>query len=77
MDRGAWLVIVHGVTKSRTQLSDQHFHFILILIPDFLEYQLSLWVDSCSEYVRIQRRNSFLISKCRCKKSSMTRDFPH
>ena len=27
MDRGAWLAIVHGVTKSQTQLSDQHFHF--------------------------------------------------
>ena len=27
MDRGAWWGIVHGVTKSGTQLSDQHFHF--------------------------------------------------
>ena len=27
MDRGAWQAIVHGVTKSRTQLSDLHFHF--------------------------------------------------
>ena len=24
MDRGAWLVIVHEVAKSRTQLRDQH-----------------------------------------------------
>ena len=24
MDKGAWWAIVHGVTKSRTQLSDQH-----------------------------------------------------
>ena len=24
MDRGAWWVIVHGVTKSQTRLSDQH-----------------------------------------------------
>ena len=26
MDRGAWWVTVHGVTKSRTRLSDEHFH---------------------------------------------------
>ena len=27
MDRGAWQVTVHGVSKSRTQQSDFHFHF--------------------------------------------------
>ena len=27
-DRGAWWAIVHGVAKSRTRLSDQHFHFL-------------------------------------------------
>ena len=26
MDRGAWWVTFHGVTKSRTRLSDCHFH---------------------------------------------------
>ena len=26
-DRGAWQAIVHGVLKSRTQLSDFHFHY--------------------------------------------------
>ena len=26
MDRGAWWAIDHGVTKSRTRLSDFHFH---------------------------------------------------
>ena len=26
MDRGAWLATVHGVAKSRTRLSDEHFH---------------------------------------------------
>ena len=26
MDRGAW---VHGVTKSQTELSEEHFHFSL------------------------------------------------
>ena len=27
MDRGAWWATVYGVTKSRTRLSDFHFHF--------------------------------------------------
>ena len=27
MDRGAWQAIVHGVTKSQTQLSNKHFDF--------------------------------------------------
>ena len=27
MDREAWHAVIHGVTKSRTPLSDQHFHF--------------------------------------------------
>ena len=26
MDRGAWRAAVHGVTKSQTRLTDQHFH---------------------------------------------------
>ena len=26
MDRGAWWVTVHGVSKSRTQVTDFHFH---------------------------------------------------
>ena len=27
MDREAWRAVIHGVAKSRTQLSDFHFHF--------------------------------------------------
>ena len=27
VDRGGWQATVHGVTKSQTQLSNQHFHF--------------------------------------------------
>ena len=27
VDRGAWWATVHGVTKSRTRVSDSHFHF--------------------------------------------------
>ena len=26
-DRGAWKATFHGVAESRTQLSDEHFHF--------------------------------------------------
>ena len=32
MDRGAWLATVHRVTKSQTQLSNQHFHFHTVLL---------------------------------------------
>ena len=28
MDRGAWQATVHGVAKSQTWLSDEHFHFL-------------------------------------------------
>ena len=31
MDRGAWWATLHGVAKSRTRLSDFHFHFHHIL----------------------------------------------
>ena len=27
MDRGAWWATVHGVAKSQTQMTGQHFHF--------------------------------------------------
>ena len=27
VDRGAWWATVHGVPKSQTRLSDEHFHF--------------------------------------------------
>ena len=27
VDKGAWQATVHGVSKSQTQLSNQHFHF--------------------------------------------------
>ena len=30
MDRGAWWATVHGVTESRTRLSDFHFHPYLL-----------------------------------------------
>ena len=30
MDRGAWQVIVHGVTKSWARLSNFHFHFFIL-----------------------------------------------
>ena len=33
MDRGAWRATVCGVTKSRTQLSDFHFHYCVGGVP--------------------------------------------
>ena len=38
MDGGAWGAIVHGVAKSRTQLSD--FHFISFISADILVNEL-------------------------------------
>ena len=34
MDGGAWWAAVHGVSKSRTRLSDFHFHFSLSCIGE-------------------------------------------
>ena len=31
MDRGAWRAAVHGFAKSQTWLSNQHFHFFLMI----------------------------------------------
>ena len=31
MERGAWGATVHEVTKSRTQLNDDHFHFLFTI----------------------------------------------
>jgi len=43
--------IVHGVTESRTQLSNFHFHFLPeILIPLLVSYSL----PSCLKLFRIQ-----------------------
>ena len=56
MDRGAWQVTVHGVAKSRTQLSDFHFHLFITLPLNefFLRSQMkncgtgALW-SSCND----------------------------
>ena len=32
MDRGAWWATVHGVTKSQTRLSDEHFYASVIML---------------------------------------------
>ena len=42
MDREAWLAVVRGVAKSRTQLSNSHFHFLIINDVDSLEKTLML-----------------------------------
>ena len=46
MDRGAWQAIVHGVTKSQTGLSDQHFHFhttVYTLVLNSLKEQRTIY----------------------------------
>ena len=44
MDRGAWWVTVHGVTRSWTQLSDQHFPFTMGILNYFtVKTVLSSW----------------------------------
>ena len=45
MDRGAWPVGIHGVSKSQTRLSDFHFHFFDI--TDFLFLFCWLSVITC------------------------------
>ena len=35
MDRGAWWVIVCGIAKSQTRLSDQRFHFTCMMTSRF------------------------------------------
>ena len=44
MDRGAWLAPVHGVAQSRTQLSDEHFHFHLFTPR---QYNLKKVINHC------------------------------
>ena len=44
MDRGAWWVTIHGVTKNQTQLSDQHFHSISHLTI-YHEDHIKRWMD--------------------------------
>ena len=39
MDRGAWPATVHGVTKSQTQLGDQHTHTHTIDLDEAQPYE--------------------------------------
>ena len=55
MDREAWRAPVHGVAKSRTQLSNFHktmqtySHYIMVLYPHFLCHQLFIvWIPRLS-----------------------------
>ena len=47
MDRGAWQATVHGVTKSRTQLSDYHF-FLNEQEPDAINNNTMRCYEPCS-----------------------------
>ena len=33
MDRGAWWATIHGVSKSQTQLGDEHFFSHHVILP--------------------------------------------
>ena len=44
MDSGDWWATVHGVAKSRTQLSDKHFHFLA------LNLNLSMMAHACESH---------------------------
>ena len=49
MDRGAWQTIVHGVTKSQTQLSNLSttlLHSVAFLCPPFPQMSIYILVQS-------------------------------
>ena len=51
MDRGAWRATVHRVAKSRTRLSNQHFHFSVISSITVLDTEWCLrWSILCDFY---------------------------
>ena len=61
LDRGAWWATVHGVTKSRTQLSPRHTHVqisILVLGP---QVQPTLAPSDCSSLVSLAQRRVLLL----------------
>ena len=47
MDRGAWWITVHGVTKSQTQLRDWHIHMYVYICIEYssLWKFISVWSD--------------------------------
>ena len=59
IDRGAWQITVHGVTKSQTWLSDSHFHFHKLKEWAILMIPASLGLGEHSEqYVdQVEREN--------------------
>ena len=55
MDRGAWWAVVHGITKSLTELSDFHFHSL----PRASELPTYLHQDSRGERPQIMAHGLF------------------
>ena len=53
MDRGAWWATIHGVTKSRTRLSDFTFTFILLAY-----FQSSIHAAACIRISFLLRLNN-------------------
>ena len=69
MDRGDWWSTVHGVTKSRTPLSAQHFHFFQAIPGDLLSlmdscYPLKLERQTACYFVLLNMTNASLVDIC-------------
>ena len=58
MDRGAWWATVHGVGKSQTQMSDEHFGASLVAqmvknLPAMQETQIRFSMSALQEFYRV------------------------
>ena len=59
MDRGAWWATVHGVTKSRTQLSDKYF-FTCCIVGRIIAFKSAHFLTSRTcECVTVQSKWDF------------------
>ena len=56
MDRGAWWATIYGITKSRTQLSDQHTraHTHTHTHTEYIALELILYISLCDEKLKGQ-----------------------
>ena len=66
MDRGAWQATVHGVTNSRTQLSDNTFTFFNVKRESQTEkdkyYMMSLYVES-KKVKPVKKKNNKMVTR--------------
>ena len=55
MDRGAWWTAVHGVTKSRTRLSDEpHMHIVSLAVYMSAYFTMPLQIGYYSSFDYLQ-----------------------